>query len=267
MIRATILALLLCACSGRWQFAEENDYFTALNNDNSYTQGVELSREHENQRVSMAQRIYTPASKRVSPAPPDQRPYAATIIAGVEQQTPWASDNTRGRLGIRGGVVGPWALGQEAQCGVHAILGQYCPAGWSDQVGNEPVASLSANVEQRGTSDLLGLYGIRLSRLEVEAGTLWSGIRSSSRWTWQAGPVYYFAGPGAQIVLRDVTLDGNTWGKSASIKKEWLVSELFMGLGGSYHGTGLEWFLSIKSPEFKGQGVYHYGGIRITWGK
>lgn len=266
MIRGAFLALLLAGCSGRWQFVEENDYFTALNNDNSYTQGVELSREHEGSRVAIAQRIYTPASKRVSPAPSDQRPYAGTIIVDYSSIGFW-ENYSRITYGIRTGIVGPSALGREAQCGVHAILGQYCPAGWSDQIKDEPVASLYAKVEHRGSSDLYGLVGQRLSTLEVEAGTLWAGLRSGTRWQWSAGPLYYFAGPGLLLVLRDVTLDGNTFERSASIDKKLIVSELRGGIGANTKTLGFEWFVAIRSPEFAGQGSYNYGGIKITWGK
>jgi lipid A 3-O-deacylase len=265
MIRSILLGLLVAGCSGRWAFVEENDYFTALNNDNSYTQGVELSREHENRRVGMSQRIYTPASKRLSPAPQDQRPYAATIVADIADRGHWQND-TRLTKGARGGVIGPSALGQEAQCGVHALLGQYCPAGWGDQIRDELTGSLYAKVEHRGTQELWALSGERLAELHLEAGTLWSGIKSSTRMRWELGPFYFWAGPGAMLVLRDITLDGNTFRDSRSVKKEWLVSELSMGLGVDA-GTSIEWFLTLRTPEFKGQGVYHFGGIKIAWGK
>jgi hypothetical protein len=266
-IWAALIVLLTACAPGKYSLIEENDLFTAFNSDSDYTQGATLEHENAERRIAIAQKIYTPTSKKLETPLSNERPYSGLLYAEREVFQPREGE-TQTSYTIVGGLVGPYALGEEAQCGVHKIIGQYCPYGWDSQLSTELVGTLKAKIAHRGSQELWLLSGLTQSTLEAGIGTLWTGVRSQTLVRWEAGPIYYYAGPALEIVLRDITLDGNTFESSPSVDKEVLVSELRAGVGAEWRGYGLEWFIAIRSPSFKTQGTsYNYGGIKISFAK
>lgn len=258
---AVVLVMLcLSGCTG-WRFSERNDYFTAFNKDNDYTQGIRLERARLNDTFGFGQDIYTPEHKDTREPLPGERPYAGMIYADQVYYRPLNQDSEY-FYGVTGGLVGSAALGKQAQCGIHALLGQDCPAGWSSQLSNEPVFSGKTGIRIPSLTP----YGFSQSFLTLEAGTLSTAIRFRTQIKREWGRFFYFAGSGANVVLRDIFLDGNTFTDSHQADKKLFNTELRGGIGWNFDSWSAEWFIAIRSPQFEAQNAsYNYGGVELSW--
>lgn len=259
---AIAFILVILACSKTWEFREENDYFSTLNLDSEYTQGIRYQQTDDDRTVGIGQRIYTPRHKWVDYTP-GERPYSA-VLYGDLQIRQQLDEEIYYTYGATVGVVGPAALGKEAQCNVHALLGQRCPVGWRSQLDNEPVFSLSTGLN---ATQAIRLYDIPIedrSAIVANAGTLISGIEATKSYRYGYGPFFVAAGPIARLVLRDITLDGNTYQRSASVNKRHLVRGLQSEIGISIYTYEIAIAFDIQTREYSGQPHgYWYGGVII----
>ncbi|HEY7767443.1 MAG TPA: lipid A-modifier LpxR family protein, partial [Longimicrobium sp.] len=86
-------------------------------------------------RLHAGQEIYTP--RRDAPTPLEgERPYAAWLYAGAEAVVD--GPGRQRSLVVQMGVVGPAALGEPVQNGVHRLNGSQPQVGWAHQLGTEP---------------------------------------------------------------------------------------------------------------------------------
>lgn len=268
MFRATIAAalILLAGCSpGTWRLREENDYFTLFNNDHDYTQGLIVEHETDDSLQAVGQQIYTPVHKKESEVVEDERPYAGYLFGSLGKKVP-LDESTKFLYGGDLGIVGPPALGKEAQCGVHALLDQACPKGWHNQLHTEPGATMRAGIQYQQASALSFLRGLDTFKAIAEAGNVSTAARLSTETRWGTRDLYYFAGPTFNLVARDIFLDGNTWQDSHSVDKNWWYAQMSGGVGLRLGSVSLIWRLVINSPQFKEQGgSYNYGSVTIQW--
>lgn len=177
---AVLIAALAAAGCGlhgaRLAIREDNDLLNlgkGLTTDREYTQGgvaaltlpdedtpgwaraaagaVPLFRKGAPAHLGLlfGQEIYTPALLW-DPAPiPGARPYAAWLYAGAALQVPALDADAERRrdrldtLELDLGAVGPPALGQEVQNGVHEVLFINRARGWDNQIGGRAGVLLS----------------------------------------------------------------------------------------------------------------------------
>ena len=144
----------------------ENDSLSS-GADRNYTSGIELSYTSPNNAriphwldnaaspftqffsnaepafwgVSLGQSLFTPNDIEAVPAPPDQHPYAGWLYM---QLMVAAEERPNGDVGghldtyeLEFGMVGPSALGEQSQAGIHQILGAPHPKGWASQLHDE----------------------------------------------------------------------------------------------------------------------------------
>lgn len=205
--------------------------------------------------VSLGQNIYTPADIGTVNPPPDDRPYAGWLYGALTFQAQSADARLLRVVEISLGVVGPGALGRQAQNRVHQFLGIPSANGWDHQLHNEPGLILSwerryrvgkINLPVAGLqSDLVARGGLSLGNIRTNLTT---GLAVRAGW-WlppdfgadlirpAAGSVassprfsaYAFASTEARLVARDIFLDGNTWRASPSVNKRPLVADLNVG--------------------------------------
>ena len=139
------------------QIVEENDFFLPNKNDNQYTQGEGIYYIHpfinadgnmQREIFGINQKIYTPDNKNLTTPQPNDRPYCATLTGSYEiwSKSDYLINNETVRQTFEVGVLGPAALGEQAQNGVHGLLTRMGrpndPAmGWKNQLKNEPVAN------------------------------------------------------------------------------------------------------------------------------
>lgn len=227
--------------------------------------------------------IYTPDDKTRSDLIEDDRPYVGALLLGLGY---YAREGDRLYSNhLRVGMVGPSARGEQVQDAVHRVISVNPAMGWQHQLRDEPVVQLiherfrrwPGNVTPHGAGrgwDVIGHAGGSLGNFatHANAGAEW-------RWGWhlpddfgstplRSSHVYgarneasrrrglsghLFASVDVRWVLRDITLDGNTFKSSHSVDKRPFVADLGYGVVVS-HGR---WKYTLaqyqRSREFDGQ--------------
>ena len=240
--------------------------------------------------VDISQMIYTANNTRVrNPARAD-RPYAGVLMANfglTHDGTTQTGLDTRSSMTLGLGMVGPSAGGRVVQNGFHDLIGIRPALGWSGQLKNEPllqitservwrvpmvnlgpletdaVPSLTAAVGnlrvylQTGAIVRIGQglnadFGPSAMRPSLSGGDYHSSVRPLA---W-----YVFLGAAGRGVAHDLTLDGNTFTTSRSVKKKPIVGELLGGVAILAHGMRLSYTHTLISQEFRGQ----RGGLQQT---
>lgn len=115
----------------------ENDLFSKT--DRSYTNGIKISRMTDSYYFSLFQWMYTPSDITIAENQPDDRPWAGWL--GVEILRLFQYERTFYATGFQFGVIGPLALGEEAQRLAHSIVGANEPMGWANQIDNTPTTN------------------------------------------------------------------------------------------------------------------------------
>jgi lipid A 3-O-deacylase len=257
----------------------ENDIYVPRGQDRHYTNGIRLGFGLDNdaeqrwyswpgklmataassQRYEFAfgQNIYNPEYYIASVALPTDRPYAAWLYTeiAVNSHTPGMQQSLVANVGI----VGPAALGEPVQKFIHTITGDREPAGWGNQLRNEPTVLLRYRrswfvpLLQSGQiqSDLVPKAGINLGNVFTDAG-IGAALRIGNFLPEQdiplriqpglsGGTSYYpirngqldwllFAELQGRAVARNLFLDGNTFRNSLSVKKRHLVGDAAAGV-------------------------------------
>ena len=99
----------------------------------------------------LMQYLYTPTDISLEVPPPDDRPYAGWLAAGLKvAQNIDNHEDTSPRYVERGdewslslGIIGPDAQSKRSQREVHELVNSGLPQGWDYQIENQPAADLS----------------------------------------------------------------------------------------------------------------------------
>ena len=214
--------------------------------------------EQQNMVFSLGQGLYTPTDFTRADLITGDRPYAAILLASFGYN---ARNGDRLRTTqLQLGVVGPAAFGEEVQDAVHDLLGDEKFRGWDNQLRNEPLLGVvhermrrwgdgEANAGDWGWDAIAhwgGTVGNRATYANAGMELRWgwhlpddfgstplrpagentapSGRRPSG-WGW-----HLFLTSDARWVLRDITLDGNTFRDSHSVDRRPLVGEIGYGM-------------------------------------
>jgi hypothetical protein len=130
-------------------FRSDNDAYLATRQDKYYTNGLFFTFRHavDQQKLKPAlakktwelevgQKMYNPVSGKIFDISEVDRPFAAYLYAGGGIN--WFHTNESVlRATLQTGVIGPAALGEEAQTFLHSNFGFYDITGWQFQINNE----------------------------------------------------------------------------------------------------------------------------------
>ncbi len=220
--------------------------------------------DQQNMVFSIGQAIFTPTDPTRRDVIPDDRPYAGILLASFGYNA--RNDAHLRTTQLQVGVVGPWAFAQEAQDAIHDVLGDEKFQGWDNQLHNEPLINLVHERMRRWPGDAAvnadgfgwdfishwgGAVGNMATHLnaggEVRFGwklpddfgstptrpagenTAPSRLGRASGWSG-----HLFLTTDARWVLRDITLDGNTFRNSHSVDKRPFVGDVGYGLAVMY---------------------------------
>ena len=249
--------------------------------------------------VAIGQNIYTPTNIHTPTADPADRPYAAWLYAALAFQ---AQDPQRDLLRIVEldfGIVGPSAIGEEIQNGVHSLMHIPHAQGWAHQLHDEPgfvlawerrhgLRRLKFDVTELG-ADLIGHYGLSLGNVDTSArvglmlriGRHLPGdfgpslIRATGDDTTPAdhASFYFFGSAEGRVIGRNIFLDGNTWKRSPSVEKRPLTADFSIGLVlrcpahfGWLGGQQIAYTQNYRTKEFYGQAQRDvFGSIAISF--
>ncbi len=285
----------------------ENDSLGVAGTDKNYTSGVRLGyldvnadlpdiaytldrviptfgiNETSSVFYSLGQNIYTPQNIQSREQDPDDRPWAAHLYGSIGLVT--VTDNHLDEIELGVGIVGPAALGEQAQKFVHTHIttDSPTPRGWSNQLNHEPTLSLGWqrrfpdywSIDAGGLS--LGAspyYGATVGNVHTFADVGFSLRLTPDDDLWQDGPVrvkpglpgtgyfdrpddgwswYLFAGLEGRAVARNIFLDGNTFSNSHSVDKKVFVADANAGLALTYDRYRMSYTMVYRTKEFEGQ--------------
>lgn len=250
--------------------------------------------------MAIGQSIFTPEDISANPAPPDQHPYAGwlymQLMVGAEEQR---SDGLEPRYldtyELELGITGPSALGEEAQRGIHQVLGAPDPQGWDSQLNDELAFAVSFDRRWRPpwarlSTDVGGLEfdltpnaGVTLGTLRTEARV---GVAARVGWRldndygpprvrpslagiehFSGGPLSWqvFAGVQGRAVAHNLFLDGNTFEDSASVDRTPLVADFQTGFAISAGDWRLAYTYVWRTEEFETQPTRQdFGALAIS---
>ena len=242
--------------------------------------------------LAVSQSIFTPVNKQLSTPDPRDRPYAGLLYAeiGLNRRTADRLD----RFALQVGLVGPSALGRQAQDFVHSILGASQPRGWGAQLPDEPQVNLLwdrtwrmplpvPGMTEAPGFDLLPNLALALGTGQIHAGA-GARLRFGQGLSEDFGPPrirpalapapapageefgwYVFAGANGRVVGRDVTLNGTLWRSSPSVDPRHLVGELELGAAAFWRGIRLSFTHVWRSKEFVAQTApFRFGSISVS---
>ncbi|NNG02589.1 MAG: lipid A deacylase LpxR family protein [Inquilinus sp.] len=230
---------------------------------------------------SLGQNLYTPEDITAAVPDPNDRPYAAFLYgsAGLTSVTDDHIDTIEFTLG----VVGPWALGEPTQKAVHEWIGSPDPAGWDNQLENEPgiILSFQRSWPEAYAASPDPLYFRAIPHAGATLGNVYTyaNVGLTLQLTpaadrWQAQPLRVrpsipgsgffappsdtwswalFAGVEGRAVGRNIFLDGNTFEDSPSVDKRPFVADASAGLAFTLGTTRLSYTVNWRSREFDGQ--------------
>jgi hypothetical protein len=254
----------------------------------------------KNLTFSIGQNIYTPDNTETTEPVPGDRPYSGWLYGGVGLVLKNA--NVRHTFGLNVGVVGSYAYAEETQRLIHEARGFDSPKGWDNQLHNElgvvgvyeiawrwprherriglgwdfiPHAGIAVgNVYDY--ANLGGEFRVGLN-LPDDFGT--AGIapgsttstpvegnqRAERSRVFDLG-VYVFARADGRAVARNIFLDGNTFGDSASVDHKPLVADLSVGASINYKNTKFTYALVYRTEEFAGEdGGQLFGSVSVNF--
>jgi hypothetical protein len=226
-------------------------------------------------RTTVGQKIYTPTAWRPAAG---ERPYAGWLYGSLDLTR--ATADRRREIGVEVGFTGRPSLGETVQSAVHRKLGHGSPIGWDGQVAFEP-AFVVRGSESRvlAASPPGGTLGVLTTGgAGAAVGTAYTGAHASLELRagvrpphpWRDPPVggvslYVVAGVSQHLVLRNLTLDGNTFRPSSRVGHRLLFAEGTAGVGVRLGRFGLEYRGVVRGREYATQQRPHpYGSLSLS---
>ena len=248
--------------------------------------------------AAIGQVIFTPEDTQANPAPPDQHPYAGWLYMQLLVAAEVTPNERRGghldTYELEFGMVGPSALGEEAQNSIHKLLGAPSANGWGSQLHDEFAFAWSFDRRWRwlpfGVPGVAGLsfdvtpqvgFTVGTLRDEARAGLI---LRLGNLLTSDYGPPrvrpslagvehFYdapfswniFAGAEGRAVGRDLFLDGNTFRDSAHVDRIPYVGDFQAGFSLSHAEWRMTYTFVWRTDEFTTQhGRQDFGSLSFS---
>jgi hypothetical protein len=244
----------------------------------------------------LTQAMFTPADKSLSVPDPNDRPYAGILSLGLTLHV--EKENSYHGLKFMTGVVGPWALAGETQDTVHRLIGDGKSEGWDHQLHNEPIFNFAYEYRHRfqlaGDREQWSLQAAPIAGgwlgNVLTQGQIGGFVRAGFNMPNDFGPTLVrdmgymppprrdaqsqssdwgfsvYGGSFANLVLRDITLDGNTFQDSPSVDKKFLVPMAGVGMTVGNRRFQVSFAYIFWGKEFEGQqGKEKFGSISVSY--
>ncbi len=238
-----------------------------------------------NYGFSLTQLMYTPEDKDSYTQPEGERRYAGWLALGFSLHV--KDDRLLNSVGLSIGTTGPNSFAEEAQDTVHDLMGIEKFNGWDEQVPNEVTVDLSFVQKRRADFVELGSGAFRMDGI-TEWGTRLGTFRTDAHLGgfFRAGynlppdfsdprisdtayshryfdtgdgydgnwSIYALFGGAVRTVFHDATIDGPVFRDfNTGIHREWLVGEVFCGLGIRYRAVELSYVHTFRTREYEEQ--------------
>lgn len=238
------------------------------------------------------QMLFTPKDRDASELVLDDRPFAGALMLGGSYATRYQQYLRVTELQL--GLVGPDTKSKEFQHAWHDSFGVDRFRGWRHQLSNEPVLQFTHEQRLRPwrysigghwRTDAIYHAGLSVGNFATYAnmGAEWRiGVRlpddmgssalrpvgdnlSSSSATSEAWRGHFFVALDGRWVVRDITLDGNTFQRSHRVDKRSFVADIGYGLAVEKGHWRLAFSRYHRSREFDGQKETPvYGSVSVA---
>jgi hypothetical protein len=224
------------------------------------------------------QRLYMPRNDSYV-AVAGQRPYAGWLFAAATGRV--VQGPVRHTYGIEVGVTGEPSLGRAVMESYHELTGFRDVVGWRHQLGFEPGVVLRYGAERR--AELRAGDG-RIAEVVADAGATLGNVHMGAqagvrarlgydlRHPWAAHAqkgtsVYVSATASGHAVLRNLFLDGNTFGSQPPrVQRELLFASRGWGIGVASGPFGAEFRVRTRTREYREEpGGHPVSTIELTW--
>lgn len=283
-------------------FRSDNDSFLAYGQDQYYTNGLFISFRHalrqENLHPRLAKKIweleaghymFNPHTGAIDNINEVDRPFAAYLYAGAKLH--WLlKDEQSLEFSLNAGTIGPNALGEEVQKGLHDAIGFYSINGWQYQVSNETGVNTSLKysglLSRRKNNDFsLNTY-LNLGNIfsGAGAGVLYrtgrinkffnsvsnnSRISNSLNDTIPAKELFFFTRPMLNFIGYDATVQGGLFSKNKGpvtfTPNRFQYSHEF-GVNYAVKRWTMNFSITFKSRDVKSQDTPHqFGSVMIFY--
>ncbi len=250
--------------------------------------------------LSIGQNMYTPEDTEQSELIKDDRPYAGLTYFGMGLHGKSNLQMNTWELIL--GIVGPHSYAEDTQRIIHEWKGNLVPMGWNNQLGDEPVLNVFFEHRRKILQSGIGSgWGYDLiPNLGAGLGNLFIGAHAGAqiRFGWnlpndfgtslirpgsdtnapldKRDPRFFkpfhrlgahiFIGVNGAYVLRNLTLDGNTFRESHSVDKEPIVGSFVAGVGFIIYRFKVSFAHVYQSKAFKTQKDQdEYGSITLSY--
>lgn len=296
------------AAAGTLGTVIENDSVTP--SDREYTSGIKLFYVSDEGRAAalgrallnadaddetrfgaaLGQSLFTPSDLDALAPPPGERPYAGWLYSEFSLLVTRRS-GALDMLTAAVGVVGPAALGEQAQNVIHGVIDARRARGWATQLRNEPGLVLSFDRLWRATSATRG-FGVGVApTIGASVGNVLTEARAgaSFRVGWNLGSgfsrgrirpaaatdgavqdsgawsVSLFGGGVGRAVAHNVFLDGSTFRRSLSVDRKPLTGEAEVGAALRVERIEIAARYVWRAREYETQGRMHeFGGLTVA---
>jgi hypothetical protein len=223
-------------------------------------------------RITVGQAIYTPAFLFSDEPDPGDRPYAGWLY--LRATSARVSGGSLASLGLELGVTGKPSLAGPLHRWFHRSLGKHEPQGWDHQIPFELAFALQYEASQ-AVPILEDQHGVSIHlqpRGSLSVGTVRTGAVGGGAilFGWNAPPLPAWMGPKgnsafvqialgaeAEWVLRDLFLDGSTWGPSGNVERIPVLGRVNACTQVGWHALALEFTATRTTAQFKGQEGSH----------
>ncbi len=239
--------------------------------------------------VFLGQSIYTPDDINRTEVAAGERPYAGYTYFGLGFHARDADSMDTLELNL--GLVGPHSLAGDTQRLWHKIFGFIPPRGWAHQLRDEPVLGIAYDHKEKALlvrrdsgfgEDVIVHAGASLSNawtaghFGIEARAGWNLPRDFGSARIQPGAdsdslfeergIYGFLAAEGYAVLRDIFLDGNTFGGGPRVEKFPFRSEITAGFAVRFKRLKFSYGYIFGSRQFETEKRGHiYGNINISF--
>lgn len=245
--------------------------------------------------VEIAQTVFTPKDTRRAVADPSDRPYAGILAVGLSVHL--ERDEAYRGFKLVTGVLGPSSLADETIRFVHQIGSWSEPRGWDSQLADEPILNLMHEYRHRyplfGSGEGWEIQALPVAGLAVgnllDEGYGGALVRAGYRVPRDFGPTLLrgmgqlppptsdrdgrtgwgfalHAGTQAHLVLRDMTLDGNSFRDGPRVDKNVFVPMGWVGMAVGNERFQTCFSYVFRGKEFQGQdGVFEFGSVTMIW--